>query len=284
MDKPLVVGPLFYGWPKCTDATSVTNGPRFGFGLKSVVAPLAERGWIDTLGKADLVMCATENHAAELRAQLPNKTIIGLPVIVQAPNMASRPICKAMDRTVNLAFVANLVPNKNPLLFLEVVHRLIDSGFKATGVVIGDGIERARLEEYVRSNQLAHAIRFTGKVPNSVVYQHLTSADFLVSMSFGEPYGRSIVEAMSTGTPCVCHRSGGPADFIADGIDGLLIDELSVGSYVSRLRDIATSNTAWNRLSTNAFNKAVSWRSENVLDRLEETLQRLTTVSIVGQS
>ena len=47
----------------------------------------------------------------------------------------------------------------------------------------------------------------------------------------GEPYGHSIVEAMSIGTPCICHDSGGPAEIIENEVDGLLVKELTAKAF-----------------------------------------------------
>ncbi len=96
---------------------------------------------------------------------------------------------------------------------------------------------------------VSKSVCFRGKVPNSEVYGYVREADFLVSTSLGEPYGRGIAEAMSVGTPAVCHRSGGPADFIDDGEDGLLVDELTAAAYAGRIGRRLAEPGAWGRLS-----------------------------------
>ena len=179
-------------------------------------------------------------------------------------------------RRVSLLFVANLVPNKNPLVFCETILHLRQLGIDATGTLLGDGPERKALEAYCAQVGMKNAVCFLGKVPNSEVYQRLAEADFLVSASHGEPYGRSIAEAMSVGTPAVCHHSGGPADFIEDGCNGLLVRELTAVAYAERIGQILADPDAGKRLSQNAQRKAREWRSEVVLDHLEAAL--LSTV------
>ena len=179
-------------------------------------------------------------------------------------------------RRVSLLFVANLVPNKNPLVFCETILHLRQLGIDATGTLLGDGPERKMLEAYCAQVGMKNAVCFLGKVPNSEVYQRLAEADFLVSASHGEPYGRSIAEAMSVGTPAVCHHSGGPADFIGDGCDGLLVRELTAVAYAERIGQILADPDAGKRLSQNVQRKAREWRSEVVLDHLEAAL--LSTV------
>lgn len=268
--KPLVVGPLFYNWPVPPGETPKSGRPRLGVGLQSLVKPAAERGWQRTLSQAALIVCATESHSALLRRQYLGPAVLTLPVIVEPPIPAVRK--ERRQAGIALLFVANLVSYKNPQVFVETIQCLRQSGINATGKVLGDGPERASLEAWCRQVGIESALCFQGKVPNTEVYAALAEADFLLSASYGEPYGRSIAEAMSVGTPALCHRSGGPADFIEDGRDGLLVDHLTAKAYAARLEAALSAPDAWNRLSANAARKARNWRAGVVLDRLEKSL------------
>lgn len=272
--RPLVVGPLFYGWPEQPGVRPASGQPRLGIGLQRLVKPLMERGWHRTLQSASLIFCATEPHAAAIQAQYPQAIVKTLPVIVTPPvglGGASRQGPKP-GGPVTLLFVANLVPYKNPDVFIEIVALLRQSGVDAQGIIIGDGPERGRLEAACARLDMDRAMCFLGKVPNAEVYGHVSEADFLVSLSQGEPYGRGIAEAMSVGTPAICHCSGGPADFINDGEDGLLVDDLTAAAYAQRIQAALLMPETWNRLSANALRKAEDWRNEVVLSRLEESL------------
>ena len=254
--KPLVVGPLFYNWPSDTPMTGTAGRPRLGIGIAGLVTPIAERGWDRTLRQAALILCATEPHAQAMAAQYPQARTVALPVIV-APPVSGQPVRRPDPaKPARLIFVANLVPSKNPLVFCETVQLLRERGIHAEGIVLGDGPERPALEAYCAAQGLGSAVCFRGKVPNSDVYGFLAEADFLVSASRGEPYGRSIAEAMSVGTPCLCHRSGGPADFIENGQDGLLADELTASAYADRLVPVLSDPAAWAALSAGRIAKS----------------------------
>ena len=47
---------------------------------------------------------------------------------------------------------------------------------------------------------------------------------YRTSETMVEAYGRAVAEAMATGLPVVCHKSGGYAEYIEHGVDGLLFD------------------------------------------------------------
>jgi glycosyltransferase involved in cell wall biosynthesis len=273
--RPLVVGPLFYNWPKPAKGENPSGQPRFGVGLGGVLEPLGQRGWDRTLQRAALILCATEPHTEAIRAQYPNARVETLPVIIDTPDMGDER--RARMPPVRLLFIANLVANKRPQIFCETIKSLRDRGIPAEGVVLGDGPERGALEAYCAQNGMNFAICFTGKVPNMEVFQHLRESHFLVSTSHGEPYGRGIAEAMAVGTPAVCHRSGGPADFVADGEDGLLVDKLTGPAYAARIAEAIQGQEPWKTLSNNARCKAQDWRSEVVLTRLEEMLTQVAS-------
>ncbi len=276
--RPLVVGPLFYSWPEQPGKAPRSGRPRFGAGLQGIVGPAAERGWQRTMSQAALILCATGAHAEVVQRQHPDTEVRALPVIVEPPfglaDQKGRGNAGTGDeKRVTLLFTANLVANKNPQIFCETVRLLRLAGRDARGIVLGDGPERPALEAFCASNGIAEAVQFRGKVANSEVYDYMSKADFLVSTSFGEPYGRSIAEAMSVGTPAICHRSGGPADFICDGQDGLLVDELTAAAYASRLEAALCEESCWDRLSAGVRQTARQWLAECVLDTLEQLLQ-----------
>ena len=272
--RPLVVGPLFYGWPDQPGTRPTSGQPRFGVGLQGLVRPLMERGWHRTLQAASLIFCATDPHTAAIQTQYPQAVVKTLPVIVTPPDGLGTASRRGPEPggPVTLLFVANLVPYKNPDVFIEMVTLLRQGGVDAQGIILGDGPERERLQADCARLGMDRAICFVGKVPNAEVYRRVSEADFLVSLSQGEPYGRGITEAMSVGTPAVCHRSGGPTDFIKDGEDGLLVDELTADAYATRIQSALRTPDNWGRLSVNATRKAEGWRSDVVLSRLEENL------------
>jgi len=279
LGKPLVIGPLFYPWPVTGCQIPKEGRPRLGIGLQGIISPIANHGWSSTVRKASLILCATSKHADSLSREYPKINVMDLPVIVQIPEDLPQPEMRPRQGEIKLLFIANLLSYKNPMIFCETVERLRSKGIAVSGTVLGDGPERARIENFSKSNTLP--IRFLGKVPNDEVYDHLKDADYLMSASMGEPYGRGIAEAMAVGIPCICHRSGGPADFITDCLDGLLVEYLCADSFAARLETAISKPDDWNILSANARLKAEHWKSETVLDRLEAQL--LTTVTNIQE-
>jgi peptidoglycan/LPS O-acetylase OafA/YrhL/glycosyltransferase involved in cell wall biosynthesis len=270
--RPLVLGQLFYAWPAESVAPNDAGKPRLGFGIRSIISPLANRGWARTLRAASLVLCTTDALSQQTRGKTSAK-VSTLPVIVDPPVnlIADRPR-PLSPSSLKLLFVANLFRNKNPLIFCQTIHRLRQLGVDVTGDILGDGPERAMMENWCQENDIASSVRFVGRVSNLEVYRHLSEADGLISTSLGEPYGRSIAEAMSVSAVPICHRSGGPADIIIHGVDGLLVDRLDGNDYGDAIFKIWSESGAWQRLSSAALSKSQQWKPDAVIDRLENAL------------
>ena len=275
--KPLIIGPLFSDWPADFSQPQNTGLPRFGVSLQRLIRPSAKRGWQRALQAASLLICATKARAASVLTEAPGAQTLVCPVIVESPyyDTLSRRDGPDASRPLQLLIAAHLVPNKNVDIFCETVKRLRDAGIPTEAIILGDGPGRAALETYIAANGLESAICLKGKLPYAQVWEYLRQADILVSCSGYEAYGRTIVEAMSVGTPVVCYKgSVGPAEIVTDEVDGLLVDTLTADAYAARLENALSDPDAWKYLSAGASRTAQQWRTEVVLDRLEAQLQQ----------
>lgn len=275
LGRPLVIGPLFRGWPASASGSNQLPPPRFGFRIGKYLRPFARRGWDRAMASAGLILCATPSHAREVRSAYPKANVIVTPVMVDPPSECEPRARWTGQGPLRLVFVANLVSGKNPQLFCEVVAEFRRRGANVSGTLIGEGSERAAIQEQIAATGLAEHICLLGQVSNVDVFAHVRAAHLLLSASFGEPYGRGIAEAMAVGTPPVCHRSGGPAEFVTHEKDGLLIPEMSAAAYASAIDRVLASPTLWQSLSEGAVQTAAGWKSEVVLDGIEEALFEL---------
>lgn len=275
LGRPLVIGPLFRGWPAAASDSDRLPPPRFGVRIGKYVQPFARRGWDRAMRSAGLILCATPNHAREIRAAYPKAKVIVTPVMVDPPSESEPRARWTGQGPLRLVFVANLVRGKNSQLFCEVVAELRRGGADVTGTLIGEGSERAAIEAQLAAMGLAEHVRLLGQVSNVDVFGHLRAAHLLVSASVGEPYGRGIAEAMAVGTPAVCHRSGGPAEFVTHERDGILIPEMSAAAYARAIHGVMASPTRWESLAEGAARTAASWKGEVVLDTIEDALFEL---------
>ena len=81
---------------------------------------------------------------------------------------------------------------------------------------------------YEREIALAHdgvTIRYHGAVGGEARIRALGSARALLHLiSFDEPFGLSVIEAMASGTPVIASRRGSMPELIEHGVNGFLVD------------------------------------------------------------
>ncbi len=89
--------------------------------------------------------------------------------------------------------------------------------------VIGEGDDRARLEEKSRALGVADAVHFLGRVPDDELASRCRRASLFVMPSRQEGFGLVYAEAMWHGLPCIGSTSDAAGEVIVDGETGLLV-------------------------------------------------------------
>ncbi len=159
--------------------------------------------------------------AADLRRQLP----VGTPVhvianAVEAPPRATTP---EPDREVRLVSTMRIARRKRPLQLLRILDEVSRTvSVPVTLTVVGDGPLRGRLERLADSIGLKDWVRITGRVTPAGVLHHLARANVYVAPAVLESFGLAALEARGVGLPVVGRLGTGLADFIEDGVHGLL--------------------------------------------------------------
>ena len=98
-----------------------------------------------------------------------------------------------------------------------------------------------RLKRLVVSLGLQERVLFVGWQER--VEQFLHVADVVVSASWAEPFGLTIVESMAAGRPVIATEGGGEPDIVIDGVTGLLVEpnnEIALASAISKLIEDGT--------------------------------------------
>lgn len=122
--------------------------------------------------------------------------------------------------TPSVLFVGRLNAQKGVrdlLAAMEVVQA------EVTLDIVGDGPDRAALEQGARSAALDGRVRWHGALPQAAVAPLYRDASVVAIPSRDEGLGLVAVEAQLSGVPVVAYRSGGVAELIEDGVTGLLV-------------------------------------------------------------
>jgi L-malate glycosyltransferase len=118
-----------------------------------------------------------------------------------------------------LVHISNFRPVKRVDDVVEVFHRLRER-FPVRLLMVGDGPERARVEQRCRQHGSCGEITWIGSLP--LVEEVLVGADLFLLPSESESFGLAALEALACKVPVIATRAGGLPEVIADGECGLL--------------------------------------------------------------
>ena len=121
---------------------------------------------------------------------------------------------------------------------LDVLLRALPELKGVTAVLVGDGPDRAQLEQLARELDVADRVVLPGWQDQPAA--HLRSFDVLVSPSRSEALPLAILEAMLAGLPVVATDVGSVSEAVVPGKTGLLVrpdDAAALAGAIRTLRD-----------------------------------------------
>jgi glycosyltransferase involved in cell wall biosynthesis len=167
---------------------------------------------------ADAVVAISPAIRAELLAAGYSASIIhDLPNGVPVPPQAWKP-----SRSLRAVFVGRLAPEKGLDVLLDAWPTVIAAIPGASLTLIGEGPERAALENQVARLELSSSVKMPGIAAD--VESTLRAHDLFVLPSREEGMSIALLEAMALGMPIVASEIPGNRGLIRDRIDGVLFE------------------------------------------------------------
>lgn len=165
------------------------------------------------------------------------RRVYGLDATIIPHGTDLRLVERPVREPVNVLTVNFLHPRKRVDLFLRTIRASIDRGANVRGVVVGEGPERAGLEELARQLGIAEAVEFAGFVPEEEMAARYARADIYLHTARLESFGLAVLDALASGLPVVSVAEGGPADLVRPDETGLLArsDESDLATALTRL-------------------------------------------------
>ena len=107
-------------------------------------------------------------------------------------------------------------------------------------LVVGDGVDLARLKSEASKLGLNSAVKFLGKVLAPDLYDIYKMGDVFVTASEIETQGIVLIEAAASGLPLVAVNAGAVSEICVDQQNGFLIDikQEKSKSMISKLDDM----------------------------------------------
>ena len=119
-----------------------------------------------------------------------------------------------------LCHVSNFRPVKRVMDVLAVFEK-VQKKVPSRLLMIGDGPDRSRAEQFVRQHSLRDKVVFVGNVPN--LEELVGASDLFLLPSEAESFGMAALEAMASEVPVIATRSGGLPEVVVHGETGYLL-------------------------------------------------------------
>ncbi len=204
-----------------------------------------------------------------------------IPNGIAVPPPTDAPARERIRRTLGLkseevaiASVGRLEPVKNQALLVEAFGRVARDVPAARLLLVGEGSERAALEERCRRLGIRERVDFLGWRDDARALLGCIDVFVLPSLSEGSP--QALLEAMGSGLAVVATRVGGSAESIEHGKTGLLVDPQDPADLAARLVELSSSPEDRRRLGESAARAVREGRSfEGMVRRYDELYRSL---------
>ena len=174
-----------------------------------------------------------------------------------------------------LAFAGRLTAQKS----LEVALAALARVDGVTLLIAGEGDQRAPLERRTAELGLEDRVRFLGPQPRERVLELFRAADAVVLSSSWENFPHAVVEALAAGTPVLATATGGVAEVVHNGENGLLVPVGDTEALAGAVRRYFADGALRERLHAAAAPSVAEYAPERIFGRLEETLLRVAHTS-----
>ena len=131
-------------------------------------------------------------------------------------------------------------------------------------IIIGDGHKRQELEQLVVELGLHKYVNFTGYINNEKAREYIHQAMVHIVPSNYEPFGISVLEAMSEKTCVIASNVGGISEIIEDTVDGLLFQAGNFKELAKKIMDILNNKALRTNIIQNGYEKSIKMNWENV--------------------
>lgn len=122
-----------------------------------------------------------------------------------------------------LVYVGRLSAEKGVPILFESIAQLHQQGYELTLTLLGDGPDRAFLENLAREMNIQHCVNFKGFVDQTTIATTLKASDIFVLPSFAEGIPVALMEAMAIGLPVITTYVGGITELVIDQQTGLVV-------------------------------------------------------------
>ena len=173
------------------------------------------------------IFSVSEYTRRELTARYPQlgtKTVV-LPNALDPSFSSIKPVIETEVRSPRILTVSRMAAHDwekgidHLIQAMGIVHEQLP---EAELIIIGDGVDRSRLEALAGESATGDRIQFLGRVDDGILRTELERCRIFALPSRKEGFGLVYLEAMAAGKPCIVANAGGAPEVI-DSDSGIVV-------------------------------------------------------------
>ncbi len=171
-----------------------------------------------------------------------------------------------------ILFVGRLAEEKN-IEFLIEAQKDIKTKYKNIRlIIVGDGPDKEKYEDYAKKLKLEENVKFLGKVAWKDMPYYYQIADIFATASKTETQGLTIIEAMASNVVPVCMRDEAFQSMITEELDGLFFETKE--EYKKQIFRLYENKDELKRFDKQARIQAETYSSKYYGERVLEVYRR----------
>ena len=225
--------------------------------------------------KFNKIICVSD----EVRNRFISKIGISDNVFVQVNSIQSDEIVKKAEEPIEenlnengliVSTVGRLVKEKGYDRLLQIHNKLIQEGIIHTLWIIGDGIEKKNLYNYIKKNHLENTVNLLGYKDNP--YKYVKKSNIFVCSSRVEGLSSAVLEATILEKVIVSTECPGVDEILGEDGQSALVVENSDTALYEGLKDILTNSAKRKKFEENIKSRSKLFEIDNVIKQIEKII------------
>ena len=172
-------------------------------------------------------------------------------------------------------YVGRVDPEKGVGKVIDAFNEALRKVPKACFIIVGDGVDKAPLEKYVRELGLDGSIKFLGRVLPPDLYEIYRVGDVFATASEIETQGIVLIEAAACGLPLIAVNKGAVAEVCQNKENGFLCEPGDISEFRDALIKILSDEKMRERFSKKSLEIAREHDFERTLDKFINIYNRV---------
>ncbi|HIK17498.1 MAG TPA: FkbM family methyltransferase [Leptolyngbyaceae cyanobacterium M33_DOE_097] len=183
---------------------------------------------------------------------------------------------------LRIAYASIVMPYKGIDVLVEALSLLNAMGIDFSATIAGDTLQPEfveTLKAFIASEGFGDRVSFVGGLSRQQLSEMFQTHNVLAFPSrFQEPFGISQIEAMAAGLALVTSGTGGAAEIVESGVDGIIFESENPLSLAESLFYLSANPTEWEAIARKGQQKAITqFTQHRAVEQLLEVFEQMMT-------